>query len=278
MTGYEGLDAPPAARERHFSEEEFARYRHLAGLHADATTANQLLESAFSISSAPLLEPLRERFESASGSIERNLSALGDSPISNAIRPLMDRLDELGLGENIGFDLLEERLNLIQRQQDLLAANQGIALDLVGGVDALVSSARTSAEEATQASTQAILTGRTLLLAITAISVGGALLIAWLFVGRVLLRRLQMLSDWMRRMAGGDLEARVEIGGRDEVADMAAALEVFRRHALEVQRLNLVEQARERATGQERAARERTRGAPSGTGPDRHARKACRAW
>ena len=42
-------------------------------------------------------------------------------------------------------------------------------------------------------------------------------------------------------MADGDLEARVEIGGRDEVADMAAALEVFRRHALEVQRLNLVE-------------------------------------
>ena len=154
----------------------------------------------------------------------------------------MDRLDELGLGENIGFDLLEERLNLIQRQQNLLAANQGIALDLLSGVDALVSSARTSAEEATQASTQAILTGRTLLLAITAISVGGALLIAWLFVGRVLLRRLQMLSNWMRRMAGGDLEARVEIGGRDEVADMAAALEVFRRHALEVQRLNLVEQ------------------------------------
>ena len=29
--------------------------------------------------------------------------------------------------------------------------------------------------------------------------------------------------------------------GRDEVADMASALEVFRRHALEVQRLNLVE-------------------------------------
>ena len=46
-------------------------------------------------------------------------------------------------------------------------------------------------------------------------------------------------------MAGGDLETRVEIGGRDEVADMAAALEVFRRHALEVQRLNLVEKLAE---------------------------------
>ena len=42
-------------------------------------------------------------------------------------------------------------------------------------------------------------------------------------------------------MAEGDIETQVEIKGRDEVADMAAALEVFRRHALEVQRLNLVE-------------------------------------
>ena len=55
----------------------------------------------------------------------------------------------------------------------------------------------------------------------------GAVLVAWLFVGRILLRRLQRLSDRMRAMADGDLEAEVDIRGRDEVADMAAALEVF---------------------------------------------------
>ena len=105
----------------------------------------------------------------------------------------------------------------------------------------MVSEAHANAQEATLASTEATLTGRTLLLSISALSVVGAVLIAWVFVGRVLLRRLELLSDWMRRMAAGDLEAQVEIGGRDEVADMAAALEVFRQHALEVQRLNLVE-------------------------------------
>ena len=45
----------------------------------------------------------------------------------------------------------------------------------------------------------------------------------------------------MRRLAGGDLETTVELSGRDEIAEMAAALEVFRQHALEIQRLNLVE-------------------------------------
>ena len=88
---------------------------------------------------------------------------------------------------------------------------------------------------------RAIRTGRNVLLGLNVVSITGAVLIAWLFVGRVLLRRLERLSDRMRGMADGDLEARVEIGGNDEVADMAAALEVFRRHALEVQRLNLVE-------------------------------------
>ena len=251
MMGYESLGAPPAAREDYFSEDELGRYRNLAGLHADAKTANQLLDSAFSISSSPLLEPLRERFESAAGSIERNLSPLTGSALHGEITPLLARLFELGTSEGAdnGFDLLEQRLRLIQNQQDLLTLNRGIALDLVGEVDGLVTTARANAQVSTQASTQAILTGRTFLLGITGVSVGGALLIAWLFVGRVLLTRLQMLSNWMLRMAGGDLQTRVEMAGRDEVAEMAAALEVFRRRSLEAQRLNLVEKLADELQG-----------------------------
>ena len=249
MTGYESLDARPVSREEHFTEDELAHYRNLAGLHADATTANQLLESAFSISSAPLLEPLRERFESAKGSIERNITALEGSPLYDEITPLTNQLLDLGTGDDNGFDLLRQRLELIQNQQDLLELNSDIALELVIDVNSLVDTAQASADEATQASTQAIFTGRTLLLAISAVGVTGAILISWLFVGRVLVRRIQLLSNWMLRMAGGDLEAQVDLGGRDEVADMADALEVFRRHALEVQRLNLVEQLAEELQG-----------------------------
>ena len=245
MTGYSGLEDPPADRGEHFSDSELAHYRYLQGLHADAITAIQLLESAFAVSDAPLIEPLRERFESAKGSIERSLSALQESPLHNEVEPIIARLFELGTGDDNGFDLLVRELRIIDIQQQNLGKNRDISVDVLAEVDGLVSAARTGADEAAQASTQAILTGRTLLLAITAVSIIGAFLIAWGFVGRILLRRLQMLSDWMRRMAGGDLEASVEIGGRDEVADMAAALEVFRRHALEVQRLNLVEQLAE---------------------------------
>ncbi len=241
MTGYRSRDDSQAKRTDHFSEIELDRYRHLADLHADASIAAHLLESAFSVSEAPHLEPLRERFESSAGRIERSLASLEDSSLRAEVGPLLRRLIELGIGEQGGFDLLDRELRLVASQRDLLAQNRSISVALVAEVNGLVSEANANAQEATRASTDATLTGRTLLLSISALSVVGAVLIAWVFVGRVLLRRLELLSDWMRRMAAGDLEAQVEIGGRDEVADMAAALEVFRQHALEVQRLNLVE-------------------------------------
>ena len=249
ITGYRNLGEPPLPRAEHFSENEFGRYRYLAELQADATLSTQLLASAFTLSKASLVEPLRERFETVASRIERNLSVLEAFPLHVELAPVFARLIELGLGEQSGFDLLIEELRLGELQRELLAGNQGIAIDLVAGVDVLVNTAQANTQEATLASTEAILTGRNLLLAISTVSVGSALLIAWLFVGRVLLRRLERLSDWMRRMASGDLEARVEIGGQDEVADMAAALEVFRRHALEVQRLNLVEKLADELKG-----------------------------
>ena len=249
MTGYRELDSPPEPRSEHFSENEFGRYRYLAELQADATLSTQLLASAFTLTEASLVEPLRERFEAVASRIERNLSDLQASPLHDELAPVFARLIDLGLGEASGFNLLVQELQLGERQLELLEGNQAIAIDLVAEVDGLVNTAQTNTEDATMASENAILTGRNLLLAISAISVGSALLIAWLFVGRVLLVRLEQLSRWMRRMAGGDLETTVDIGGNDEVADMAAALEVFRRHALEVQRLNLVEKLADELKG-----------------------------
>ena len=241
MTGYRELGEPPSPREEHFSEAEFVRYRHLAEMKADGTVAAQLLASAFSLSEPSSIEPLRERFVAAQGRIERNLTALEDSPLRDEVTPIVERLFDFGLAEDSGFALLVQQLNFAQRQRELLAVNRDIAQNLLLEVDALVAAAQSSSAEATQSSAQDIFTGRILLLAIIAFSIAGSLLIAWLFVGRVLLRRLEMLSGWMRGMAAGDLETRVEVGGKDEIADMAAALEIFRRHALEVQRLNLVE-------------------------------------
>ena len=249
MTGYRTLNQGADVRAKHLSEPEVAYYRSLADLHNDATQGAQLLLNAFSLSDAPLLEPLRDRFNATVGSIERNLASLRELDMRAAVATPFARLRDLGLGDQGGFALRKLELALVRDQQALLAANGELNQRLVDEVEGLVADAGASATNATEAAAQTIGTGRALLLGLNIVSVVGAVLIAWLFVGRVLLRRIGRLSDRMRAMADGDLEAAVDIGGRDEVADMAAALEVFRRHALEVQRLNLVEKLAEELRG-----------------------------
>ena len=245
VTGYRYLGEPPAEEVAYRAEDELTRFHYLSELQSNVNIATQILASASTVSDPSLIEPLRERFESSVFHINRNLSRLAGTEIHSELTPLFSRLLEMGQSDDNSFDLRARQLQLVDLQIALLGNNHDIAVLLLDEMKFLVQTARDSAEVATAASDQAIFTGRILLLAIAGFSIVGAILIAWLFVGRVLLHRIEMLSQWMRRMAGGDLEAQAEIRGRDEVAEMAAALEVFRQHAIEIQRLNLVEQLAE---------------------------------
>ena len=236
---YPGL--PVHAREVHTAPDEVDYYRHLSQLQVDANIATELLSNAFTVSDAASLEPLRERFEAAMRRVRLNLDSFEDSPVYADIAPTFDQLEELGTADDKGFSLLYQELQLTSQQSGLLQETQVVAGALVAEVNQLVQAAEASAHDATEASLQAILTGRSLLLIISLVSIAVAGLVAWLLVGRVLVHRIGLLSAWMRRMSAGDLEAEEDVGGHDEIADMAAAVEVFRRHALEVQRLNLVE-------------------------------------
>lgn len=249
LTGYRTLGEGRASRAQHLSETEIVQYRRLAELHGDATIANQLLASAFNLSDEHLLAPLRDRFLSTMGSFERNLVALGETPLRATIEPHFTQLRALGIGAEGAFELHGAELALGRQQQDLLASNREIASQLVAKAEGRLGQARERATTAIEASKQTVLTSRTVLLVLNVLSIVGAVLIAWLFIGRILLRRIERLSQRMRSMADGELEAEVDIGGRDEVADMAKALEVFRRHALEVQRLNLVEKLADELRG-----------------------------
>ncbi|MDE0531327.1 MAG: ATP-binding protein [Albidovulum sp.] len=240
MTGYKTLGQPPVPPWDRLSEVEFNRFRHLANLLQDTKFALQLLASSSVIADPAQIEPLREQFEATTENVRRSLSALGTDK-TEALELHLSRLFGLGIGLRDGFDIRAEQLGFIEKQRQLLEENHDIVIKLDSEVEELVDIANTLIDEATGASNDAVVTGRQLLLALSAMSVIGAVLIGWLLVGRLLLRRLAALSERMRAMAHGDLEGKIEIKGRDEIADMAAALEIFRRHAREVQRLNLVE-------------------------------------
>lgn len=255
MTGYRDPADPPVATVGRMNDRELSQYRHLAALVADADYARQTLESGFGVSDPSTLEPLRESFESAINRMNHNLEAIRGLGLEEEIEPLIGTLSRLGLGEQGALELLERHFRVLERRNELLAYNRGIAIELLNEVDGFVGLANASVEDAAVASDQAVFAGKIVLAAISVVSVGGAALIAWLFIGRILLSRLQILLGSMRQMAGGDLDVEVDTSGRDEVSEMADALEVFRKASLdaleldEVRRLNdQLEQTNEELT------------------------------
>ncbi len=241
MTGYYSLDEPAHPRSLYFTTDEFAKYQILSQLQGNASLATRLLQGAFGISDPALIGPLGREVEAARDRINRDLDASQDPDLVDRISPQLDSLFRLGLAHQGALELLKENLDTEVAQRNLLAENRGIAVDLLEEVDAFVGSVNANVETTALESERSVFTSKVILAAISGVSVVGALLIAYLFIGRVLLNRLERLSVRMRDMASGDLETEVEVKGRDEVTEMSQALEVFRQHALEVQRLNLVE-------------------------------------
>ena len=236
-TGYRTLDDAPASHEERASYQELSRYRSLLTLSAQSSLAESLLGQALQVADPDIIRPLRERFDAVARNLDRALTGVEHPGLDAHLANLVG----FGVKGANAFRLRENELRLIALQQEYLARNRRLETELVAAAEEIVSAAREQAAAAAADSESAINLGLILLLTLNVIGVVALVLIGWLLVGRVLVRRITRLAASMRRMAAGDLETSVDVGGRDEVTDMADALEVFRQHALEVQRLNLVE-------------------------------------
>jgi len=241
-TGLRAIGDSPVPAEERTSYAEQVRYRDLLTLHTQANLAARLLAEAAVLNDRTLIQPLRERYNAALGSFER---AFGASEAHAAPTRMLDfefeRLKSLGRGAEGIFDLQEAILREAELQAKYIEDNRSTAAGLLATMDRVVAVADRHAAEASQASSAAVSTSMIVLVVLNVVNVVGAVALGWIFVGRYLIRRLTGLAASMRSMADGNLEVPVEVRGNDEVTDMAEALEVFRRHSLEVQRLNLVE-------------------------------------
>ena len=145
-------------------------------------------------------------------------------------------------GDDGVFAVRGLQIALSSRTNELTSEFNRASAAMDEAVTGLLAGSRAETAVALESSVQSFDQGRILLAAVSVASVLAAIMTAWLWVGNGVVLRLSRLSDRMRKMAGGDLETPVpEIGG-DEIGELADALEVFRKQALEVQRLNLVEQ------------------------------------
>ena len=233
-TGLRDIGGEPAPVEERTSYNQLLRYRDLLTLYTQASLAARLLAETAVVNDRALIQPIRERYTAAIGSFER-------SSQSWLLFAEIDQLKSLGQGDDGIFDLQETILRETELEARYVLENRANAARLLATMDRVVMVTDDSASEANTASVSAVNTGMLLLVLLNVFNIIGAVALGWIFIGRYLIRRLTGLAGAMRSMAEGNLEVPVEVRGNDEVTDMAEALEVFRRHALEVQRLNLVE-------------------------------------
>ena len=182
----------------------------------------QLLNSALQAQSQDELEGMWEEFTI--------LTANG----------LEQEVTDIGGGDGV-FAVRGQQLALQGQSRALAGSFEESSAALERSVSELLDGASRHNTETLGLAVQSFDEGRVLLAAISIISVIAATLAAWLWVGNAVVRRLSHLSERMRGMATGDLETPVPEVGRDEIGQLAEALEHFRQQALEVQRLNLVE-------------------------------------
>ena len=172
---------------------------------------------------------------------EAALDALWNEYVALSASGVSPTVGSLVADTNGALAVRGQQLALQARSRDLLSSYESSSQDLEAATSGLLAGARTESSGALQSSVRAFDEGRILLFAVSLASVVVATLAAWLWVGNGVVRRLSRLSERMRGMAAGDLETPVPEVSRDEIGELANALEVFRQQALEVQRLNLVE-------------------------------------
>ena len=171
---------------------------------------------------------------------QANLDGMWDEFTALTAAGLEQPIVDVGGGQGV-FAVRGQQLALRDRNQALVASFTESSAALESSISTLLDGAGRHNTETLGLAVQSFDQGRVLLVVICVVSVIAATLAAWLWVGNAVVRRLSHLSERMRGMARGDLETPVPEVGRDEIGQLADALEHFRRQALEVQRLNLVE-------------------------------------
>ncbi|AUG53091.1 methyl-accepting chemotaxis protein [Thalassospira marina] len=122
------------------------------------------------------------------------------------------------------------------------------------GVQGVATAAGKQARAVGEQSTQVIIQGRWALIAIGVVSLVLAGLLAWLYVGRGLIARLDRMRNAMDEIAHGNTAVTISDNGADEISNMSRTLEVFRNNAAEIQAASQREETQRLQAAEERKA------------------------
>jgi adenylate cyclase len=247
------------------SEEKLAAFNRLNAAVTDLTPLEQIQQEAAVAFEALVraggaatpveLDTIRVAAEGAVKRIDDLVSGL-DPDVSLALIVPLSRLRADAMGGASIVAARQAELQAVQEGRRLTVENADLSVQLGNAVEAMVAASKQNIATATEQTQSVQDRGRLGLAVVVALSLISSILIGWLYVGRNVVARLTLLSDGMRALVGGRRDIAIPTAGRDEIAEMAHAVEVFRDNAIALDQL-LAE--REQAAAQlEKVVEERT--------------------
>jgi len=180
-----------------------------------------------------------QRLQILAFQLRRTLGDLekGSQGLDPKLRPLflaqVDKLKTLADGPNSIPQLRQHELAMIADIGRLLIENDTLSSEFTAAAQRLVEQTKREVRGATLSALRTQRLSATVISVMLALGFVGSVLIVWLYVGRNIVRRLNLLSEAMFAIAAGGREAAVPVVGADEIAAMGRAVEVFRQNAIE---------------------------------------------
>ena len=240
------------------------RFRTHLELSTHGTALAGALNEAAQAADAARLALLEKRFITEAIALDQRIVKLADTDngegaedaAGNAvITALAKALAAFGRGEDGIVALRRAELAAEADTGRVLAENRLLSQSFAATVDRQIAAMRDEAKAAVAGTDGTIAAGRNMLILFAVGSLVGAVALAWLVVGRHIVARLSALSEAMRAIAAGDLNAPIPAAGSDEIGDMTRALMVFRDTANAARAADArAEAERGRAAGERRRA------------------------
>jgi len=208
----------------------------MAELRQAASLCAALLSEARLATTDAQAQALRGRFDGAAATLDQRVAGLAAQVpgLADAAATLI----KIGRGPDNLFELREKELAAIDQEAQAIAPVRQEAAALAAEFGHVVEARRHELDEKMRTSAAQVERTRMFLIVVAAAAVLPILAIALIYVGGNVAGRLRRLSTAMTTLAAGDTRIEVpQTDVRDEIGEMAEALQFFKRQTIDAQRL-----------------------------------------
>ncbi len=242
-----------------FSQDDAIKGHRAADQLGDIAASGNMIAfdmiAALSTSNSETLEAIAKDFRTAQARVKSNADKLPNTTAMRAVKAATLNLLALGDGKTGVFKVRQQELDADDYGQTILEETRKLNVGLGISVQQLVDGVQKETDAATLRARQEISFATMAMLGLGVATLLGSILFVWLYVGRNILRRISGLQRSMQLLSSGDLEAEIyQTRARDEIAEMANSLLVFRESMIQSRALS-TEQDKDRVVKAERASR-----------------------